>query len=135
MDYIEYLKKELEKTERRLHYASNKSGVKKEEIKNLKEKANMLSNCIKFICKFSGSEVKPLSWLDLQSRKSKPVYIKEKQRQRGHAAGGQYRTACRRPGFRAAGTSHSGGYENRDVLRIGGKILFHGACRSGGHQT
>ena len=79
MDYIEYLKKELEKTERRLHYASNKSGVKKEEIKNLKEKANMLSNCIKFICKFSGSEVKPLSWLDLQSRKSKPVYIKEKQ--------------------------------------------------------
>lgn len=77
---LEYLKKEFEKAERSMQFARQKPGVTEEELKNIGKKLDLIAECIHCVENYREQKpAKPLTWMELQTRKAKPVYIKEKQ--------------------------------------------------------
>ena len=80
MTALEYLEKEFEKAERSMQFARQKPGVTEEELKNIGKKLDLIAECIHCVENYREQKpAKPLTWMELQTRKAKPVYIKEKQ--------------------------------------------------------
>ena len=76
---LEYLEKQFAKTEKNLYYAMNQPGIPEKQLNDLKNKLGYITECIKAVENYrEDNGDKPIPWSELQSRKSKPVYIKEK---------------------------------------------------------
>lgn len=79
MTALEYLQKELEQAERSMQYARNKKGVTPRELKDIGRKIDLITECIEAVENHCGSKkTNPIPWSELQYRKSRPIYIREK---------------------------------------------------------